>query len=188
MHNKIYIKINKGKKLEVPIEEFYSSIGKVSVEFEFLMALAKAAFYNLAQPINDSVFDLLTKDMNTKSLIESLSALINQKNQDNIYDSEIKLIDSFLDTVKRMVAKRNEFIHGLWVVTQGEGGYISGSKLKMRSKSLELIDLDYEKIPLLVNSMRNAKSIFLLISSGYPFNNDKPLYFNENYIKKLAEF
>lgn len=101
------------ERLEGPYEK---ALGKLAMRFSLLHVVLERFSWE-AWNLSPSSGSVLTKDLRVTHLVEKLEA--SAKDLIPNIDDRKKLL-SILKEIKRVAKKRNDFLHSLWIIREGE--------------------------------------------------------------------
>jgi hypothetical protein len=162
-------------RLEKEVEEqtrltapYERALGNLSIRFSLLHSLVEEFAWRI-WGLNSDVGAILTKDLPTKQLVKKLrdsAKLFFAK------ETACKDLIAILNKVEDVAGRRNEFLHSIWVIRNGQPIFISrkrGRLLGREAPSAEDInDLSREIMSLVTDFMeiRDGKSLLTRISES----------------------
>ena len=101
------------EKFEAP---YYKALGKLAISFSLVHFLIERLSWDIWH-IDKRVASIITKDLPTKHLVEKLQASIEHlipKKEDR------KDFVAILKRVEKAAEKRNDLLHSLWIIKEGQ--------------------------------------------------------------------
>lgn len=142
-------------------EPYERALGKLSIRFSLLHSILEQFGWDL-WGMDAHAASILTKDLPTKQLVKKLRdsvRLVNCKEEDR------KQFLSILTRVEKVADKRNEFLHSIWIIKEGQ------PILCFSRKRGELVGPDApssEDIGDLSRSIMNIVAEFIAFKDGVP--------------------
>lgn len=106
-------RLDEQDKLEGPYEK---ALGRLSIRFSLLHVILEQFSWEV-WGIESRIGSIITKDLRTSHLVEKLSASTDLA---VLWEKDRKELKTILKKIKKLAEERNELLHSIWIIKNGE--------------------------------------------------------------------